>query len=184
MPGNMEKAPVEIDASNVAKPDASPKPSHQEDEPKTDYSSKATNKTSFSDYLVVFPPLELGCILISWQRIFTYSTLSDRIFLVLAALAEVGTGVTLPLMNIIFGKSLLVQVSTCASLMFLGRLVGSFSTYTNPNSPGAKARFFHNLNQQTLVVARPQFLNSFQQYAFGKCLVPISCDEFVLESLS
>jgi hypothetical protein len=103
----MEKVPVEIDASNVAKPDASPKPSHQEDEPTTDYSSKATNKTSFSDYLVVFPPPELGCMLMSWQRIFTYSTLSDRIFLVLAALAEVGTGVTLPLMNIIFGKSLL-----------------------------------------------------------------------------
>ena len=61
----MEKAPVEIDASNVAEPDAAPKPSHQEDEPRTDYSSKATNKTSFSDYLVVFPPLELGCILMS-----------------------------------------------------------------------------------------------------------------------
>ena len=114
MLGKMEKAPVEIDASNVAKPDASPKPSHQEDEPKTDYSSKATNKTSFSDYLVVFPAPEIGPYTDEWQRIFTYSTLSDRIFLVLAALAEVGTGVTLPLMNIIFGKSLLVQVSTSA----------------------------------------------------------------------
>jgi hypothetical protein len=40
------------------------------------------------------------------QRIFTYSTLSDRIFLFIAALAEIGTGVTLPLMIIIFGKSL------------------------------------------------------------------------------
>jgi hypothetical protein len=59
--------------------------------------------------------------------------------------------------------------------MFLGRLVGSFSTYTDPNSPDAKARFLHNLNQQTLVVARPQFLNSFQQYAFGKLPSPISC---------
>jgi ATP-binding cassette subfamily B (MDR/TAP) protein 1 len=168
MLGNMEKAPVEIDA----KPDASPKPSHQEDEPKTDYSSKATNKTSFSDYLASLPTPGIGLYTDEWQRIFTYSTLSDRIFLVLAALAEVGTGVTLPLMNIIFGKSLLVQVSTDALLMFLGRLVGSFSTYTNPNSPDAKAKFFHNLNQQTLVVPQPQFLNSFQQYAFGKCLVP------------
>ena len=57
MLGDMEKTPVEIDA---AKPDASPKPSHEEDEPKTDYSSKATNKTSFSDYLVVFPPPRIG----------------------------------------------------------------------------------------------------------------------------
>lgn len=65
MLGNMEKPRVEIDTSNVAKPDASPKPSHPEDELKTDYSSKATNKTSFSDYLVVFPSLELGCILMS-----------------------------------------------------------------------------------------------------------------------
>jgi len=91
--------------------------------------------------------------------------------LVLAALAEVGTGVTLPLMNIIFGKSLLVQVSTSASLMFLGHLVGSFGTYTDPNSPDARAKFFHNLNQQTLVVPWPQFPNYFQQFAFGKCLV-------------
>lgn len=118
------------------------------------------------------PTPGIGLYTDEWQRIFTYSTLSDRVFLVLAALAEVGTGVTLPLLNIIFGKSLLVQVSTSASLMFLGRLVGSFSTYTDPNSPDAKAKFFHNLNQLTLVVPWPQFLNYFQQFAFGKCVVP------------
>ena len=64
--GNMEKEPVQTDAFNVAKDDVSHKPSHQDDEPKPDYSSKATNKTQFTHYL----------------RIFTYSTWSDRILLV------------------------------------------------------------------------------------------------------
>lgn len=62
----MEKAPVDIDASNVAKDDISHKPTQQDDDLKPDYSSKATTKTKFSDYL----------------RIFTYSTLGDRIFFV------------------------------------------------------------------------------------------------------
>jgi ATP-binding cassette, subfamily B (MDR/TAP), member 1 len=62
----MEKAPVDIDASNVAKDDITHKPNQQDDDLKPDYSSKATTKTKFSDYL----------------RIFTYSTLVDKIFLV------------------------------------------------------------------------------------------------------
>jgi ATP-binding cassette subfamily B (MDR/TAP) protein 1 len=99
----MEKSPVDIDASNVAKHDISPKPSHQDDDSKPDYSSKATNKTTLTDYLVCIPP-EARAHTDQRQRIFTYSTLSDRIFLGIASLAEIGTGVTLPLMNIIFGK--------------------------------------------------------------------------------
>ncbi len=59
MLGNMEKAPVDIDASNVAQHDTSPKKSHQEDDPKPDYSSKATTKTTLTDYLVDSPLL--GC---------------------------------------------------------------------------------------------------------------------------
>jgi ATP-binding cassette subfamily B (MDR/TAP) protein 1 len=62
----MEKAPVDINASNVIKDEDSQKPPPQDDDPEPDYSSKATTKTTFSDYL----------------RIFTYSTLGDRIFLV------------------------------------------------------------------------------------------------------
>jgi hypothetical protein len=103
----MEKASVDKDTSNVVQHESSPRISHQIDDPKPDYSSKATNKTTLTDYLVVSP---LGSInhmhADKGQRIFTYSTLSDRIFLALAALAEIGTGVTLPLMNIIFGKLL------------------------------------------------------------------------------
>jgi len=62
----MEKAPLEVDAANVVKDDISPKKSPQDDDLQPDYSSKATTKTKFSDYF----------------RIFTYSTLSDRILLV------------------------------------------------------------------------------------------------------
>ncbi|KAG4433458.1 hypothetical protein IFR05_011062 [Cadophora sp. M221] len=40
----------------------------------------------------------------SFVRIFTYSTYSDRILLLVATLASICTGVTLPLMNIIFAR--------------------------------------------------------------------------------
>jgi hypothetical protein len=66
MLGNMEKAPIETDASNVTKDDVSHKATQQDDDPKPDYSSKATTKTKLADYL----------------RIFAYSTLGDRLLLV------------------------------------------------------------------------------------------------------
>ncbi|PMD39974.1 hypothetical protein L207DRAFT_428418 [Hyaloscypha variabilis F] len=115
----MEKAPVETNATNIAKDDVSNIPSPQDDDVKPDYSSKATTKTEFIHYL----------------RIFTYSTWSDRLLLSIACFAEIGTGITLPLMNIIFGH-----------------LVGNFSTYTDPNSPAGRAQFLRNLNHQTLII--------------------------------
>ncbi|KUJ22548.1 P-loop containing nucleoside triphosphate hydrolase protein [Mollisia scopiformis] len=108
----MEKATLDTDATIKADHDLSSESSKmddgnekehsdavitkaEEDDPTTDYSSKAANKTSMKDYL----------------RIFTYSTFWDRVLLAVASAAEIATGVTLPLMNIIFGN-----------------LVGSFST--------------------------------------------------------
>lgn len=38
------------------------------------------------------------------QRIFSYSTASDRLLIGVAAVASICTGVTLPLMNIVFGN--------------------------------------------------------------------------------
>jgi hypothetical protein len=78
--------------------------------------------------------------------------------------------VTLPLMNIIFGKLLRLTTSRSVSLTGAGHLVGSFATYANLNLPDARAEFFHNLNKQTLVVLRPRSLNIFMQFSF----VPIA----------
>jgi ATP-binding cassette subfamily B (MDR/TAP) protein 1 len=88
-------------------------------EQQTDYSSKAENKTTFSDYL----------------RIFTYSTLNERILLGIAFFGEIATGCTLPLMNIVFGH-----------------LVGHFSDYFAPGSTTTKGQFLQSLNQQTLYI--------------------------------
>jgi ATP-binding cassette subfamily B (MDR/TAP) protein 1 len=54
MLGNMEKAPVETDASNVTKDDVSHKATQQDDDPKPDYSSKATTKTKLTADLHLF----------------------------------------------------------------------------------------------------------------------------------
>ncbi|EPE29144.1 P-loop containing nucleoside triphosphate hydrolase [Glarea lozoyensis ATCC 20868] len=83
----------------------------------TDYSSKATRKTEFKHFL----------------RIFLHTTTSDRILLGLAAIAQAGTGTTLPLMNIVFGK-----------------FVGQFSGYFIPNSGTTKAEFQDSINTLTL----------------------------------
>ncbi|EHL03406.1 putative Multidrug resistance protein 1 [Glarea lozoyensis 74030] len=66
----------------------------------TDYSSKATRKTEFKHFL----------------RIFLHTTTSDRILLGLAAIAQAGTGTTLPLMNIVF--------VTSSSILFLAAVYG------------------------------------------------------------
>lgn len=89
------------------------------DEQQVDYSSKAENRTTWSDYL----------------RIFTYSTLKDRILLGIAFFAEIATGCTLPLMNIVFGQ-----------------LATHFSAYFTPGSATTEEEFLHVLSQQTLYV--------------------------------
>jgi hypothetical protein len=66
----------------------------------TDYSSKATSKTSFTDYLV--PYFALFDILVTealtkLQRVFSYSTSMERLVLGCAALGEVGIGAVRPI---------------------------------------------------------------------------------------
>jgi ATP-binding cassette subfamily B (MDR/TAP) protein 1 len=112
----MEHTVVDINPSPAAKDSSKVE---DPDEHQTDYSSKAQNKTTFKDYL----------------RIFTYSTLTDRILLAIAFLGEIAVGTTLPLMNIVFGH-----------------LVGRFSDYFIPGSPTTKAQFLHNLSTQTLYI--------------------------------
>lgn len=89
------------------------------DEHHVDYSSKAENKATWSDYL----------------RVFTYSTLTDRILLGIAFFAQIATGCTLPLMNIVFGH-----------------LATHFSAYFTPGSTITKAQFLHILSKQTLYI--------------------------------
>jgi ABC-type multidrug transport system fused ATPase/permease subunit len=109
----------EITTVDISPPQADQGPPKIEDpdEQQVDYSSKAENKTTWSDYM----------------RIFTYSTLTDRILLGIAFFAEIATGCTLPLMNIVFGH-----------------LATHFSAYFTPGSTTTKAQFLHILSQETL----------------------------------
>ncbi|KAK0118936.1 hypothetical protein ONS96_012011 [Cadophora gregata f. sp. sojae] len=117
-------------------PDVTPQAANSDD-PQTDYSSKAKNHTKFSHY---------------W-RIFSYSTTSDRTFLIIAAGAQIGTGTTLPLMNIVFGS-----------------LVGKFSDYFIPGSTTTKKEFQDELNKLTLYIVYlfigRWILSYFSMYAF------------------
>ncbi|CAG8983020.1 hypothetical protein HYALB_00010146 [Hymenoscyphus albidus] len=66
-------------------------------------------------------------------RIFSYSTLSDKFVLFAAAIASICSGVTLPLMNVVFGQ-----------------LVGVFGEYYNPQLGETKAMFLAAINQNVL----------------------------------
>jgi hypothetical protein len=115
----MEKATV--DARPGSEPDERAPPAETEmatdgqgDEDK--YSSKAETKVSFWDY----------------ARIFTYSTVGDRVLMVAAGIASIGTGVTLPLMNVVFGQ-----------------FVNTFNAYFMPGTTVTKDQFLHSLNTNT-----------------------------------
>lgn len=61
------------------------------------------NKLAVFHFLVSFPRWYYEPELTSKQRIFSYSTKTDRLMLLIAGIASLCTGVTLPLMNVVFG---------------------------------------------------------------------------------
>ncbi|KAK8050263.1 multidrug resistance protein [Apiospora phragmitis] len=68
-------------------------------------------------------------------RIFSYAKKWDFPLMIVGALAATGTGVTMPLMNVIFG-----------------RLVGTFNGYFTPNSTQSRAEFESTVNRQSLYI--------------------------------
>jgi ATP-binding cassette, subfamily B (MDR/TAP), member 1 len=80
------------------------------------YSSKAENKVSFWDY----------------ARIFSYSTTGDRFLMIAAGISSIGTGVTLPLMNLIFSQ-----------------FVSNFNDYFKPGTNVTKDQFLDSIKKNT-----------------------------------
>ncbi|KAF7928453.1 uncharacterized protein EAE98_005509 [Botrytis deweyae] len=115
----MDKQKINTDNFLATQSDGDTATQSNEDEVKDKYSSQAQNQTSFKDFM----------------RIFSYSTTGDKVVLIIACLAQIGTGVTLPLMNIVFGK-----------------LVGNFSDYFVPGTTTTKAEFTSTINNLTLFV--------------------------------
>ena len=78
-----------------------------EDSPKVE-PQKSSSITEFkiaaSHFLVSDIVRFSSSMLMYKQRVFSYSTRKDRLLLIAAILASLCTGVTLPLMNVVFGK--------------------------------------------------------------------------------
>ncbi|PQE28500.1 ABC transporter protein [Rutstroemia sp. NJR-2017a WRK4] len=68
-----------------------------------------------------------------FTRIFSYTGRNDRLMLLAAAVASILTGITLPLMNVVFGE-----------------LVGEFSAFYNPDSGETKEAFIHAINRNVI----------------------------------
>lgn len=78
-------------------------PDESEEEKKS--FSKAEYTIAFTHFLVSLCQVFLMNYSSMLQRIFSYSTWSDGLFLLGAATASICTGVTLPLMNVVFGMN-------------------------------------------------------------------------------
>ncbi|KAK7970007.1 hypothetical protein PG988_009080 [Apiospora saccharicola] len=84
-----------------------------EEEAAQDAKLKPEREAKFQDYI----------------RIFTYARKWDFPLMVVGALAAIGTGVTMPLMNVIFG-----------------RLVGTFNSFSTPGAAQSRAAFESTIN--------------------------------------
>ncbi|KAK7184542.1 ABC transporter transmembrane region [Paraphaeosphaeria sporulosa] len=71
----------------------------------------------------------------NYFRVFTYGTKLDALFIALCVLTSIGAGITMPLMNIVFGQ-----------------LVGHFTDYFLPNSTVTKEEFMSEVNKQALYI--------------------------------
>ncbi|TGO18810.1 hypothetical protein BTUL_0007g00280 [Botrytis tulipae] len=91
----MDKQKINTDNFPATQSDGDTATQSNEDEVKDKYSSQAQNQTSFKDFM----------------RIFSYSTTGDKVVMTVACLAQIGTGVTLPLMNIVFGKYMSTSIA-------------------------------------------------------------------------
>ncbi|KAH6690446.1 multidrug resistance protein [Plectosphaerella plurivora] len=87
-------------------------------------------------------------------RVFTYATKWDLVVYVLASIASIGAGTTMPLMNVVFGQ-----------------LVGEFTDFfSGPTTPESKANFESTLNKLALYIMALFFarltLNYINKFCF------------------
>ncbi|RDW89223.1 p-loop containing nucleoside triphosphate hydrolase-14 [Coleophoma cylindrospora] len=101
---------------------------------------KDEKKASFSkaEYQIAFS---------HFLRIFSYTTRGDRFLLYAAAVASILTGVTLPLMNVVFGQ-----------------LVGAFNSFYTPDSGETKALFTEDIDRNVLYLVYLFVVRLFLDY--------------------
>ncbi|KAI9685683.1 MAG: hypothetical protein M1822_004243 [Bathelium mastoideum] len=96
--------------------------------------SRANQKTTKSNFLVSNSKDYFQLALTKGQRIFSYSTTGDKLLLLIAIVASICTGATLPLMNVVFGH-----------------LVGVFNDFYNPESGRTRDDFTSSINKYVWV---------------------------------
>ncbi|KAG9230574.1 P-loop containing nucleoside triphosphate hydrolase protein [Amylocarpus encephaloides] len=85
-------------------------------------------------------------------RIFTYAKVWDFPLMGAAALASVGAGVTLPLMNVVFGIFCQSKSAILSAHQLLGQLVGNFNDYFTPGTTLTQASFERSINKFALYI--------------------------------
>lgn len=118
-----EPKPPEESSQGAKVADGGPEPvaasSTPNEEKVTEAKVRPEREAAMSDYL----------------RVFSYATKWDYVLMAFGGLASVGAGITLPLMNIVFGK-----------------LVGQFNDYLTPDTVMNLGDFEKLLNKQALYI--------------------------------
>lgn len=111
--------------------------------PKPKAAPKTTKKKGFST-------AEHKTAFLHFVRIFSYSTFNDKLLLFAACIASICTGITMPLMNIVFGKAYeLSSHSYNLPNLVTGQLVAAFGSLYNPYTytSHTTADFIHTINK-------------------------------------
>jgi len=123
----------------------SPEDEHHEEEAPAE--PEATTAAPVTEKKKKFSKAEYQVAFKHFIRIFSYSTWTDKLLLFAACLASICTGITLPLMNVVFGMyftALRVRFDTYNEI---GRLVGVFGKHYNAWSGETEAMFTAIINQ-------------------------------------
>jgi ATP-binding cassette subfamily B (MDR/TAP) protein 1 len=115
-----EDGAVHIDVPDTAKEAvSSSEEAKKEDAKESEFDAQPTQKAELKNYL----------------RILSFGTGLDHVLLLVGLLTSIAVGITLPLMNIVFG-----------------RLVGDFTAYFIPSSKVTKAQFLKSTEKSALLI--------------------------------
>jgi ATP-binding cassette subfamily B (MDR/TAP) protein 1 len=114
-----EAAAEELNQSKELKPTSTAASTPKEGDKAIEIKTRPEREATFKDYL----------------RVFTYANNFDYALMLAGAVASIGAGITLPLMNVVFGK-----------------LVGNFSSFATPGAAMDLGVFRASLNRQALYI--------------------------------
>lgn len=122
------------------------------------------------------------------QRIFSYASHLEKAVTAASCLAAFGSGLTMPLMYILFGMSERSEVLGCyvtnVADCISGKLTGTFTNFFKQGTQETEAEFLQAVNQTVYVVNRPKVVGMEQKKIVTDCVFRLQIGYVFLLKLS